>query len=428
MITTAFVKMWGKTIGAVSYDAATGMAAFEYDSRFVRTGINPAPLKMPTAAGIIYQFANLANNATFKGLPGLLADVLPDKYGNALINSWLNKNGRPSYSLNPVEILCFIGKRGMGALEFEPVNPTASALANNIEIGALVEVAQKILSERTDMVADFNADEQKALTDILTIGTSAGGARAKAIIAYNPATGQVKSGQAAAPAGFSHWLIKFDGVHDSQFGESSGYGRVEIAYHLMAVACGIDMMECRLLEENGRAHFMTRRFDRPNEKDKLHVQTFCAMQHYDFNDVGLYSYEQLFETMRLLALPYPQMEQLYRRMVFNVLARNCDDHTKNFAFVMDKTGEWRLSPAYDVCFAYRPGSPWVSSQSLMVNGKRTNIITADLLAVAKTVTIKKAATIIEDVKTAVGNWAGYAAQTNVAVRLKQGIAKELEGV
>ncbi len=428
MITTAFVKMWGKTVGAVSYDAATGLAAFEYDGGFVRTGINPAPLKMPTAAGTIYQFAELASNATFKGLPGLLADVLPDKYGNALINSWLNKNGRPSYSLNPVEILYFIGKRGMGALEFEPVNPIVAAKANDIEINALVEVAQKILSDRTDMVADFNADEQKALTDILTIGTSAGGARAKAIIAYNPATGQVKSGQAAAPAGFGHWLIKFDGVHDSQFGESSGYGRVEMAYHLMAVACGIEMTECRLLEENGRAHFMTRRFDRPNEKDKLHVQTFCAMQHYDFNDVGLYSYEQLFETMRLLALPYPQMEQLYRRMVFNVLARNCDDHTKNFAFVMDKNGEWRLSPAYDVCFAYRPGSPWVSSQSLTVNGKRTNITTADLLAVAKTVTIKKSAAIIDEVKTAVVNWAGYAAQTKVDERLLQGIAKELEGV
>jgi serine/threonine-protein kinase HipA len=426
MITTAFVKMWGKTVGAVSYDAVTGLAAFEYDSGFVRTGISPAPLKMPTATGIIYQFPNLASNATFKGLPGLLADVLPDKYGNALINNWLNKNGRPSYSLNPVEILCFIGKRGMGALEFEPVNPKTSAVANNIEIGALVEVAQKILSERTDMVADFNADEQKAMTDILNIGTSAGGARAKAIIAYNPATGQVKSGQAAAPAGFGHWLIKFDGVHDSQFGESSGYGRVEMAYHLMAVACGIEMTECRLLEENGRAHFMTRRFDRPNEKDKLHVQTFCAMQHYDFNDVGVYSYEQLFETMRLLALPYPQMEQLYRRMVFNVLARNCDDHTKNFAFLIDKNGEWRLSPAYDVCFAYRPGSPWVSSQSLTVNGKRTNISNADLLAVAKTVTIKKAAAIIEEVKTAVGNWGEYANQTKVAEKLWQGIEKVLK--
>lgn len=428
MITTAFVKMWGKTVGAVSYDAATGLAAFEYDSGFVRMGINPAPLTMPTAEGIIYQFPNLANNATFKGLPGLLADVLPDKYGNALINSWLNKNGRPSYSLNPVEILCFIGKRGMGALEFEPANSGASTQANIIEIGALVEVAQKILSERTDMLTDFKADEQKALTDILTIGTSAGGARAKAIIAYNPDTGQVKSGQAAAPAGFSHWLIKFDGVHDSQFGESSGYGRVEMAYHLMAVACGIEMTECRLLEENGRAHFMTRRFDRSNKKDKLHVQTFCAMQHYDFNEVGLYSYEQLFETMRLLALPYPQMEQLYRRMVFNVLARNCDDHTKNFAFVMDKNGDWRLSPAYDVCFAYRLGSPWVSSQSLTVNGKRTNITAANLLAVAKTVNIKKPAAIIEEVKTAVGNWGEYAGEAKVEARLRDGIARELEEV
>ncbi len=426
MITTAFVKMWGKTLGAVLFDAATGVAAFEYDKSFVGTRLNPSPIKMPIAAGRIYRFPELGNNNTFKGLPGLLADVLPDKYGNALINAWLNKNGRASQSLNPVEILCFIGKRGMGALEFEPVNPKTSTAATNIEIDALVAVAQQILSERTGMETGFGADEEKAMTDILTIGTSAGGARAKAIIAYNAATGQVKSGQAAAPAGFSHWLIKFDGVHDSQFGESSGYGRVEMAYHLMAVACGIEMTECRLLEENGRAHFMTRRFDRPNEKDKLHVQTFCALQHYDFNDVGMYSYEQLFETMRILSLPYPQMEQLYRRMVFNVLARNCDDHTKNFAFVMDKTGLWALSPAYDICFAYRPGSQWVSKQSLSVNGKRENITSEDLLAVAKTVTIKKAAAIIADVKKAVGNWAEYAAQTKVEERLLKGIENELQ--
>ncbi len=425
MITTAFVKLWGKVMGAVSYDTATRVAAFEYEKNFVGNALEPAPIKMPKATGRIYRFAELGNNNTFKGLPGLLADVLPDKYGNALINTWLNKNGRPSYSLNPVEMLCFIGKRGMGALEFEPVNPSASSIANNIEIDALVAVAQHILSERTAMATGFGADEEKAMTDILAIGTSAGGARAKAIIAYNPATGQVKSGQAAAPAGFSHWLIKFDGVHDSQFGESSGYGRVEMAYHLMAVACGIEMTACRLLEENGRAHFMTRRFDRPNEKDKLHVQTFCAMQQYDFNDVGMYSYEQLFETMRMLGLPYPQMEQLYRRMVFNVLARNCDDHTKNFAFVMDKAGVWALSPAYDVCFAYRPGSTWVSKQSLTINGKRENITQSDLLTVAKTVTIKKAAAIVSDVKNAVGYWPQYAAQTNVDERLWKGIEKEL---
>lgn len=426
MITTAFVKMWGKTVGAVSYDAATGVAAFEYEKSFVRSSLNPAPLKMPVADGRIYKFPELSNNATFKGLPGLLADVLPDKYGNALINAWLNKNGRPSYSLNPVEILCFIGKRGMGALEFEPLNPSTSAIANNIEINALVAMAQEILSERTEMETGFDADEEKAMTDILTIGTSAGGARAKAIIAYNPTTGQVKSGQAAAPAGFSHWLIKFDGVHDSQFGESSGYGRIEMAYHLMAVACDIQMTECKLLEENGRAHFMTRRFDRPNEKDKLHVQTFCAMQHYDFNDVGLHSYEQLFETMRMLALPYPQMEQLFRRMVFNVLARNCDDHTKNFAFVMDKNGVWSISPAYDICFAYRPGSQWVSSQSLTVNGKRENIMDEDFLSIAKTVTIKKAAVIINDVKNAVSKWAHFAAETNVEERLWKGIEQQLK--
>jgi serine/threonine-protein kinase HipA len=263
------------------------------------------------------------------------------------------------------------------------------------------------------------------MTDILKIGTSAGGARAKAIIAYNPLTKEVRSGQTATTQGFQHWLIKFDGVQDKQFGASSGYGRVEMAYYMMATDCGIDMMESRLLEENGRAHFMTRRFDRPNEKDKLHVQTFCALMHYDFNEVGMFSYEQLFELMRVLQLPYPQQEQLYRRMVFNVLARNCDDHTKNFAFTMHQNEEWKLSPAYDICHAYRPGSTWVSMHSLTINGKRQHISRADLLEVASNMNIKKAKQIIDQVNAVVKNWSKYAEQQKVDAELRDAIGNTL---
>jgi serine/threonine-protein kinase HipA len=285
----------------------------------------------------------------------------------------------------------------------------------------MVQIAQDILSERKTFTTNLSAEEEKAMADILKIGTSAGGARAKAIIAYNPLTKEVKSGQTDAPAGFSHWLIKFDGVDDEQFGASNGYGRVEMAYHKMATDCGIEMMECKLFEENGRAHFMTRRFDRPTENTKLHVQTFCAMQHYDFNDVGLYSYEQLFETMRILNLPYPQHEQLYRRMLLNVMGRNCDDHTKNFAFIMNENGGWKLSPAYDVCHAYRPASPWVSKQSLSINGKRENITKDDLLAVAKLLSIKKAVQIFTQVSEVVNKWNEYANAQKVPAALRDAI-------
>ncbi len=373
----------------------------------------------------VFSFSELRSTSTFKGLPGLLADVLPDKYGNSLINAWLASNGRPADSMNPVEMLCFIGQRGMGALEFEPVLPKANSGATKIELNSLIQVAQEILLGRQNFNTNLSNDEAKALSDILKIGTSAGGARAKAVIAFNPDTNEIRSGQADAPKGFTHWLFKFDGVTDQQIGTSSGYGRVEMAYYLMAKEAAIEMTECRLLEENDRAHFMTKRFDREHGKGKLHIQSFCAIAHHDFNEITLFSYEQLFETMRSMLLPYTDAEQLYRRMVFNVMARNCDDHTKNFSFIMDKTGQWKLAPAFDVCHAFHPGSSWVSQHSLSINGKRINISRNDLLQVAKKMNIKKADAIIDQVHAAVKKWNEFADQTNVKKELKEAISKTL---
>lgn len=427
MIETAFVNIWNNRVGAVAWNSSSEIGSFEFEPAFLRNQWDLSPLLMPLneAKGRIFSFSELKKSATFKGLPGLLADVLPDKYGNTLINNWLTRRGRPSDSMNPVEMLCFIGERGVGALEFEPPEPKVSQTATKIEINDLVNVVNEILTGRQNFKTNLAENEEKALIDILKIGTSAGGARAKALIAFNPITNEVRSGQVMAPKGFNHWLIKFDGVEDSQIGASYGFGRVEMAYHLMAKDAGIEMTECRLLEENGRAHFMTRRFDRESNNDKLHVQSFCAMQHYDFNEINLYSYEQLFETMRLLGLPYPQAEQLFRRMVFNVIARNCDDHTKNFAFIMDKTGVWKLSPAFDICHSFSPGSNWVSQQSLSVNNKRQHITNDDFLSVAKLMNVKKAVNIVNQINEVVTNWPKYAEETLVKPELRDAINKTL---
>jgi len=431
MVDVAEIWIWDQLAGVVLWDDTEQLGSFEFDSNFLQSGIDISPVKMPLGQGKrIYSFPELRKSRggvfdTFKGLPGLLADMLPDKYGNQLINTWLIQNGRQADSLNPVEQLCFIGKRGVGALEIKPSLRQDSGKATHLEIDSLVHIAGKTLNSRADFQADLSSEEQSALSDILKIGTSAGGARAKAVIAFNPKTGEVKSGQVKAPAGFSYWIIKFDGVHDSQFGASAGYGRVEMAYYLMAKAAGIRMSECRLLEENGRAHFMTMRFDRLDTGQKIHMQSLCGLRHFDFNQVGYYSYEQVFETMRMLRLPYPEAEELFVRMVFNVLARNCDDHTKNFAFLMDQTGNWSLSPAYDICYAYRPGSIWVSSQSLMVNGKRENINDADFLEVARQMNIKKPEEKIEQVKLAVGRWVEFAEEVGVAPALRDGIKETL---
>jgi serine/threonine-protein kinase HipA len=425
MISTAYVRIWGRTAGAIAWDDATGTGSFEFEPSFLNAGYDLSPVMMPvsSAGGRIFSFPALARSETFKGLPGLLADVMPDRFGNMLIDSWLARHGRPAGSMNPVEILCYIGKRGMGALEFEPPIPKSSNAATKIEISEMVSLASEILSGRTDFSANLEHDKAKALTDILKIGTSAGGARAKAVIAFNPETGEVRSGQASAPEGFSHWILKFDGVTDMQMGGTHGYGRVEMAYHMMAKDSGIEMMECRLLEENDRAHFMTRRFDRTDDGGKLHMQSLCAMRHFDFNEVNSFGYEQLFETARMLRLPYPASEQIFRRMVFNVLSRNCDDHTKNFAFLMGKDGRWDIAPAYDLCHTYNPSSPWVSHQALSVNGKRTGITRDDFMAVAKQMNIRNAKNIIAQIDNKVQNWSRYARQAGVDARLETAVKK-----
>ena len=425
MIQTAFVHIWNKRVGAVAWNEEDGTASFEYDPDFAATGWDLSPIAMPLSDLRMHRFPEHRNTSTFKGLPGLLADVLPDKYGNALINQWLVRNQRPANSINPVETLCFIGERAMGALEFEPTVPRSKGRSIKLEMNELIDITSKILSGRKAFLAQLQPDQEKALQAILQIGTSAGGARAKALIAFNKKTQEIRSGQANAPRGFDHYLIKFDGIEDEQFGTSQGYGRVEMAYYKMALDAGIEMMESELLEEHGRAHFMTKRFDRVDGKDKVHMQSFCALRHYDFMDIDLYSYEDLFETMRLLVLPYPQAEQLFRRMVFNVLARNCDDHTKNFAFTMDQSGEWSLSPAFDVCHAYRPSSTWVSQHCLSVNGKRKDIERKDLLEVARKMNIKGASALIDQADQVIGKWKDYADEQKVEPALRKAIGHTL---
>jgi len=420
MVKNAFIKLWGKRIGAVAWDEKQQLGFFEYEKEFIAGKHNPAPLRMPLDSRV-YSFSELRNTPTFKGIPGLLADSLPDRYGNKLINIWLARNGRPENSLNPVELLCFIGSGGMGALEFDPSTFSPQSNTQPLELSSLIEITRKLLENKKQFETQTNHDMQDVLLDILKMGTSAGGARPKAIIAYNKSTGMIRSGQSLQEPGYEHWLIKFDGIDDTQFGATYGYGRVEMAYYKMATDAGLVMTESRLIEEGGRAHFMTKRFDRRNGNEKLHMQTLCAIQHYDFSKINSYSYEQLFQTMRLLKLSYGEAEQLYRRMVFNVFARNCDDHTKNFAFLMEPDGKWKLSPAYDICHAYRPNSEWVSQHNLSINSKRKDFVKEDLLTVAKQNNIRNPKAIINEVLETVAKWADYATQYKVSNQLAKAI-------
>ena len=428
---TAIVNIWGQMAGAVAWDEKTGVSSFEYEPSFKNLGWELAPLKMPlTQEQKIFSFPELRKERdsaydTFKGLPGLLADMLPDRYGNELINLWLAQQGRPENSMNPVEMLCFIGKRGMGALEFEPAILKQNINTFSIEIDSLIGTAGKMLSKKEAFVTNLKSDEEKAVREILKIGTSAGGARPKAVIAYNEKTGEIRSGQTRTPEGFEHWLLKLDGVSKIQLGATHGYGRVEYAYHLMAKDCGIEMMPCRLLEENGRAHFMTKRFDRESNNTKHHTQTFCAIKHLDYNLINSFSYEQLFQTMRELKLTYAEAEQMFRRMVFNVVARNCDDHTKNFTFILKQDSRWELAPAYDVCHAYRSRSDWVSRHALSINGKRDNIKREDLIIIGKSIRCKKTEDIIDDINEKVRNWNFYAQEAGVDKVKKKAISETI---
>ena len=342
------------------------------------------------------------------GLPGMLAEALPDAFGRALLDNWLAAQGRQD--ANPVERLCFQGKRSMGALEFVPSKERALSSEQAIEVGTLVQAAREALHNKEAFVTNMSKSEE-ALLDIIRVGTSAGGQRAKAVIAYNDATGEVRSGQTTAPEGFNYWLIKLDGVTNKELGDPTHFGEIEYVHYLLAKAAGINMTECRLYREHDRAHFMTRRFDRVNGH-KLHMQTLCGLAHYDFNMLHVYSYEQAFGIMRRMRLTYPEAEELYRRMVFNVVARNQDDHTKNISFLMNRRGEWRLSPAYDMSWAYNPQGGWTATHQMSINNKWDNITRDDLLSVAHEMNVKRAKLIIEQVVDAVSRWPQFAKENS----------------
>lgn len=421
----AEVKLWGRTIGAVSLEEGSEIAAFQYDPEFARSGIELSPIVMPLSEQV-YQFPTLPRN-TFHGLPGLLADSLPDKFGNALIDAWLATQGRTPESFNAVERLCYTGTRGMGALEFAPVLGPRSRKASKLEVEELVRLAGEVLAHRGDLQGRFHQNgKDEALRDILRVGTSAGGARAKAVIAWNRQTEEVRSGQVAAGEGFEYWLLKFDGVagnKDKELEDPKGYGAIEYAYSLMAKAAGISMSECRLLEEGGRRHFMTRRFDRLKGGEKLHMQSLCALAHFDFNQAGAYSYEQALLTIRQLKLPMAAVEEQFRRMVFNVVARNQDDHVKNIAFLMNKRGEWSLAPAFDVAYSYNPSGSWTATHQMILNGKQDGFTREDFERCAKVALMKRgrAAAIMEEVVEAVKRWPEFAAKAKISDELREKI-------
>ena len=413
-LSSAAIHLYQTLIGAVTWDADRELGVFEYDPDFLRSGIGVSPLVLPLRSGR-FSFSGL-NRETFKGLPGLLADSLPDKFGNLLIDQWLAAQGRLPQSFNPVERLCYLGTRAMGALEFQPTILSESP-AGILHFEALIRLANEALASRGSLHANLG-ESPEALATILQIGTSAGGARAKAVVAWNPATGEVRSGQTTPPQGFESWLLKFDGVtgnRDKEIADPLGFGRIEYAYHLMARAAGITMTDCRLHEENGRAHFMTRRFDRGPGGEKFHIQSLCALGHYDFNQAGAYSYEQAFQLARRLGLPNPDLAELFRRAVFNLVARNQDDHTKNIAFIMDRRGGWRLAPAFDLTFAYNPDGAWTSRHQMTLNGKRDGFLTDDLLAAASAADLRpaKAKAVIEQVRNAVAEWPLHASSAGV---------------
>lgn len=424
---TTQVKLWGRTIGAVVVPEGRDYAAFQYDPAFAESGIQVSPFKMPLG-NRVYEFPELSR-MTFHGLPGLLADSLPDKFGNALINSWLATEGRSPEDFGALDRLCYTGKRGMGALEFAPSQGPRPRKARKIEIDALVRLASEVLLHREDLQGSFAGPaREKALNDILGVGTSAGGARAKAVIAWNRETNEVRSGQIEAGDGFDYWLLKFDGVagnKDKELDDPKGYGAVEYAYSLMAAAAGMRMSECRLLEENGRRHFMTRRFDRLAGGAKLHMQSLCALAHFDFNEPGAYSYEQALLTIRELGLPMDSVEEQFRRMAFNVVARNQDDHVKNIAFLMDKLGRWSLSPAFDVTYSYNLSGAWTATHQMTLNGKRDGFVLEDFRSAARSALMKRgrAETILGEVREAVSRWPEFAARARVAGEWREKIGK-----
>lgn len=422
MVNTAVVRMFGMRVGTFTWDSKYNVARFEYDSSFADSKLEPSPVVMPVQPGRVYSFGTL-NWDTFNGLPGMLADALPDTYGRALFDRWLALTGRTSG--NPVESLCFLGKRCMGALEFEPAIGNDSDRDLKVEIDSLVKVAGEALSKKEAFETNLNEDKKTAIAEILRLGTSAGGQRAKAIIAYNKSTGEVRSGQIEAPEGFDYYLIKLDGV-SAQAGlmETGNYGRLEYSFAKLVRECGIEMTECSLVEENGRAHFLTKRFDRV-AGEKIHMQTLCGIAHFDHRIHRAYSYEHAFNVMRRLKLSYAEANEMFRRMVFNVVVRNQDDHTKNISFLMGQDGKWNLSPAYDMMYAYNPDGAWTSTHQMSINGKYDEICRADLLAFAGANNIKNAAEIIDQVCECASRWPEIARNCGVPEQMIQMIVPKM---
>ena len=383
-MSTVIVKLWDTVIGYVEIGKTEQYARFEFDPDFVESGIELAPIHMPARKGHIYQFKEL-DPRSFHGLPGLIADSLPDKFGNKLINFWLTQKGKKSKDFNAVDRLCYISTRGMGALEFEPSNQEAEAIDKRVEVQELVELASMAFADNEKLNTKCTTGNIKSsLLNILNVCTSAGGTRAKAVIAYNPKTKTVRSGQLKLPKGFEHWLIKLDGVTGSgnwDVADPMGYGLLEYSYYLKAKECGITMMESKILRENGRNHLMTKRFDRDGKGGKKFTQTFAAVAHFDYYECGAYSYEQLFMTMRKLNMPQSAIEEQFRRVVFNLVGCNQDDHVKNFSFMMGREGNWDIAPAYDLCHA--EGSDFTRFHQLSINGKLSNFTLKDLKHLAQ---------------------------------------------
>ena len=423
MVDIARVNLYGQPVGTFRWDNNRQLAKFEYAESFIGKGLEPSPILMPVRQGRIYSFSEIGRE-TFKGLPGMLADSLPDTYGRALFDRWLALTGRSSG--NAVETLCFLGKRCMGALEFEPAMDAPYSPDVRIELDSLVEVTSEALSEKEEFGANLEEDKKAAIAEIVRLGTFAGGQRAKAIIAYNPLTGEVRSGQIETPEGFDYYLIKLDGVTaEAGFRETQNFGRLEYSFYRLVKECGIEMSDCSLIEENGRAHFLTKRFDRQNG-EKIHMQTLCDIAHYDYRNPRSYSYEQAFNVMRALRLPYSQAQEMYRRMVFNVVIRNQDDHTKNISFLMDRQGKWTLSPAYDMVFAYNPKGGWTAQHQMSINGKFDDITRQDLLEFAKRNNIKEATEIIDRIAEVSSRWPLLARECEVPQPMIDAIVPNLK--
>lgn len=425
------VKLWGTTIGALSMVEGEQVARFEYAPGFLEAGVEPSPIIMPVSKRI-YSFPQLSR--TFHGLPGLFADSLPDKFGNKVIDSWLMRQGRNPESFTALERLCYTGNRGMGALEFLPLQGPDSTADESLDVENLRSFAAEVLNQRKSFSTKLlSKKNQKSFEDILRVGTSAGGARAKILVAYNEKTGEIRSGQVAASPDFGYWLLKLDDVEnnsDKEPADMFGYGAIEYTYSQMVKDAGIDMTECKLYECCGHRHFMTRRFDRLYGGKKLHYQSLCGIAHYDFNMPGAYSYEQALDVVKRLGLGYEALEQMYRRAVFNICARNQDDHAKNIGFLMDKRGVWSLAPAFDMTYAYNPEGAWTGSHQMTFNGKRGGFTLDDFKAVAKFAGLKQGRykKIIAEVEEAVHQWPKLAKQNGVPARIVRAIEKTQEFV